>query len=58
MTPMLRAALRRPDNYAQLGPAEQWAIDKHLGILDWEPTPAEVAEYRRILQEREKAKKP
>lgn len=30
----LRASLR-PVNYTSMPPAEQWAIDKRLGILDW-----------------------
>jgi hypothetical protein len=32
----MEAALRRPKNYLKLSPREQWAIDKGLGILDWE----------------------
>ena len=31
-----RKALDRPANYADLPPSEQWAIDKQLGILDWD----------------------
>jgi hypothetical protein len=30
-----RAKLR-PANYLDLEPCEQWAIDKRLGILDWD----------------------
>lgn len=33
---MFRAALRRPKNYFDLSAEQQWAIDKELGILDWE----------------------
>jgi len=40
-------ALKRPSNYWALSSREQWAIDKQLGILDWDPTPEEVAEYKR-----------
>lgn len=29
-------ASRRPPNYWDLSPQEQWEIDKDLGILDWE----------------------
>jgi hypothetical protein len=29
-------SLKRPDNYSQLSPREQWEIDKELGILDWD----------------------
>lgn len=25
----------RPANYIELPPAEQWALDRKLGILDW-----------------------
>jgi hypothetical protein len=32
-----RAKLR-PANYADLSAQEQWAIDKRLGILDWDGT--------------------
>lgn len=31
-----RKALERPANYADLPADEQWAIDKRLGILDWD----------------------
>lgn len=33
---MLSAALNRPRNYQELSSEQQWAIDKELGILDWE----------------------
>lgn len=26
----------RPNNYPELSPREQWAVDKRLGILDWD----------------------
>jgi len=29
-------AKRRPINYCELSPEEQWAVDKQLGILDWD----------------------
>lgn len=29
-------SLQRPSDYATLPPAEQWEIDKELGILDWD----------------------
>jgi murein DD-endopeptidase MepM/ murein hydrolase activator NlpD len=44
---VLEAALRRPPNYSDLSAEDQWAIDRRLGILDWDPTPAEVEEYNR-----------
>lgn len=34
-----KAALKRPANYADLPPQEQWDIDKQLGILDWDGKP-------------------
>lgn len=33
-----RQAKLRPINYCELSAAEQWAIDKQLGILDWDGT--------------------
>ncbi len=33
---MFEKAFERPRNYFDLPNAEQWAIDKRLGILDWE----------------------
>jgi len=33
-----RQAKRRPINYCELSPEAQWAIDKQLGILDWDGT--------------------
>lgn len=35
---MALMALQRPANYAQLPGEVQWAIDKKLGILDWDGT--------------------
>lgn len=29
-------ANQRPENFNSLSPAEQWEIDKRLGILDWD----------------------
>lgn len=36
LSPNARQACNRPLNYADLSPADQWAIDKRLGILDWD----------------------
>jgi len=36
MTSMYEQAQKRPPNYEKLSPQEQWAIDKELGILDWD----------------------
>ena len=33
---MRERAKQRPKNFNQLSAREQWAIDKKLGILDWE----------------------
>jgi len=33
---MFEQSFKRPKNYFKLSGAEQWAIDKSLGILDWE----------------------
>lgn len=36
MDDMVAKALKRPKNFLKLHPREQWAIDKKLGILDWD----------------------
>lgn len=46
----VKQALKRPTNYSKLDPREQWDIDKQLGILDWDPTPEEIKEYKRLLK--------
>lgn len=33
---MFEQSFKRPTNFYQLPPKEQWRIDKELGILDWE----------------------
>ena len=33
---MFEKSFQRPTNYFKLSEAQQWAIDKELGILDWE----------------------
>lgn len=33
---MFEESFKRPTNYFKLPPDRQWAIDKQLGILDWE----------------------
>lgn len=35
---MFEKSFQRPKNYFKLSAAEQWEIDKRLGILDWEGT--------------------
>ena len=32
---MFEESFQRPNNFFKLPAAEQWAIDKKLGILDW-----------------------
>lgn len=49
----LKQALKRPDNYNNLSPREQWDIDKNLGILDWEPTEEEIKQYKKILESKQ-----
>jgi hypothetical protein len=34
----MRQAKRRPADFETLSPRAQWAIDKTLGILDWDGT--------------------
>lgn len=34
--PQAQAALRRPANYTELSPRQQWSVDDDLGILDWD----------------------
>lgn len=45
--------MKRPANYADLSGVERGAIDRQLGTLDWDPTSAEVEEYKRRTSERE-----
>jgi hypothetical protein len=33
---MFEKSFQRPKNYFKLSAEDQWAIDKSLGILDWE----------------------
>lgn len=37
--PLARQALKRPANYEDIPLGQQWAIDKELGILDWDGDP-------------------
>jgi len=34
--PQAQAATQRPANFCELGEESRWAIDKRLGILDWD----------------------
>ncbi len=42
------ASFRRPADYFELNAETQWAIDKSLGILDWEGdmTPEELVRFK------------
>jgi hypothetical protein len=40
-----RRAKMRPANFETLSARDQWAIDKKLGILDWDGTPAGPPEF-------------
>ena len=33
---MFEASFKRPKNFFKLDAEDQWAIDKNLGLLDWE----------------------
>ena len=45
-------AMKRPADYAKLSGEDQWATDRRLGILDWDPTKDECEEYDRRYAER------
>lgn len=36
LSSMARTACQRPKDYGERSPEDQWAIDKGLGILDWD----------------------
>lgn len=46
-------AKKRPSNFEKLSSQEQWNIDKRLGILDWDGTPAsgEPPEWVGVVKE-------
>jgi hypothetical protein len=50
---MVDQALQRPRDYNKRPSSEQWAIDRRLGILDWDPTHGEIAEFKRRYEARE-----
>jgi hypothetical protein len=47
-TEMFEKSFLRPANYFQLTAEEQWAIDKALGILDWEGTGLSMEQIKRF----------
>ena len=40
-------SFQRPKNFFKLSAQEQWAIDKNLGILDWEGSGLSDADMER-----------
>lgn len=45
---MFEKSFERPKNFFSLGRHEQWEIDKHLGILDWEGRGLTTADIERF----------
>lgn len=43
-------SFQRPKNFYSLPPREQWAIDKQLGILDWEGSDLTEEDKRRFRE--------
>lgn len=46
---MFELSFQRPKDFFKLAPEAQWAIDKHLGILDWEGkdlTPEDLKRFK------------
>lgn len=47
---MFEMSFQRPRNYRKLSPETQWAIDKALGILDWEGKYLTKADEERLKE--------
>jgi hypothetical protein len=47
---MFEKSLERPRNYFQLSGEEQWAIDKALGILDWQGEGLTAEDWKKIKE--------
>jgi len=45
---MFERSFQRPRNYTKLSSREQWAIDKRLGILDWNGSGLTKADRKRL----------
>jgi len=45
---MFELSFQRPRNFLNLSPDAQWAIDKSLGILDWEGTGLNEEDLKRF----------
>ena len=46
---MFEKSFERPANYFRLSPERQWAIDKELGILDWEGDSLSEEDTKRFM---------
>lgn len=51
---MFERSFQRPKNFFELTPQEQWAIDKRLGILDWDGSDLEVEDHVRFMDHYDK----
>lgn len=47
---MFEKSFERPRNYFRLSSEEQWAIDRQLGILDWEGTGLTEEDRKRLRE--------
>lgn len=55
---MFEKSFERPSNYFKLSAEQQWAIDSHLGILDWKGNdPAQTPEDKKRFEDYYKDKK-
>lgn len=45
---MFEKSFQRPRDFLNLSPEEQWAIDKRLGILDWEGSGLSEDDMKRL----------
>ncbi len=45
---MFEASFQRPKNFLELSMEERWAIDKKLGILDWNSSDLSHEDVKRI----------
>jgi len=47
---MFEKSFRRPRDFLKLSPETQWAIDKSLGILDWEGSGLTEDDMKRLKE--------
>lgn len=45
---MFAKSFQRPRDFFKLSPETQWAIDKSLGILDWEASGLNADDHKRL----------